>query len=180
MRRIPVRDVVRILLCVVAVAGAAVCTRVGASTEQASVARAFSISRSSPPQSAIEIPTVSYCELVRDAERYNDKVVRVHAQYRTGFERSYLYDLACVKGKTALEQAAAQQETWLGFDAGHQSCWQPALAQIHKANGGRGVTAEVTVVGKFFGAGSRRQPAPGGKYQFVTQCLEHVKIIAPR
>ena len=118
------------------------------------------------------------CELVRDAQRYTDKVVRVHAQYRTGFERSYLYDVECVKGKTDLEQAAGRQETWLGFDAAYQSCYQPALDQIHKTNGGRGATAEVTVVGKFYGAGHRLRPAPGGKYQFITQCLERVKIIA--
>jgi hypothetical protein len=175
-KRMHTRVVVRILICAVTLAASSGCFALRLSIEQASsVAGPFSIAQSNPPN-APEIPTVSYCELVRDPQRYNDKVVRVHAQYRTGFEVSYLYDLECVKGKTALEQAAARQETWLGFDAASQSCWQPALAQLHKTNGGRGATGDVTVVGKFYGAESRRQPAPGGRYQFIAQCLERVRI----
>ncbi len=176
MRRIPIRVVVRILMCAVTLAAAVACGTFRKPIEHVSAARLFSIAQSTPPGGTQETPTVSYCELVRDAQRYKDKLVRVHAQYRTGFEMSYLYDLECVKGKTALEQAAARQETWLGFDTAHQSCWQPALAPLHKTNGGRGATADVTVVGKFYGAGDRPKPAPGGKYQFIAQCLERVKI----
>ena len=177
MRRIPIRVVVRILIGAVALAASAAGSTFPTSIQQPSAARPLSIAQSNP-RNVAETPTVSYCELVREPQRYKDKVVRVQAQYRIGFEVSFLYDVECIKGKTPLEQAAARQETWLGFDTAHQSCWQPALAPIHKTNGGRGATAEVTVVGKFYGPGHRRPPAPGGKYQFITQCLERVKIIA--
>jgi hypothetical protein len=177
MRRIPIRVVVRVLICAVTLAASSACASFRQSIEQASAARPFSVAQSNPGN-APDTPTVSYCELVRDPQRYQDKVVRVHAQYRMGFEVSYLYDLACVKGKTPLEHAAARQETWLGFDSAHQSCWQPALAQLHKANGGRGATADVTVVGIFYGAENRHEPAPGGKFQFIARCLERVKITA--
>jgi hypothetical protein len=172
MRRIPIRVLVRILIGAVILAAAAASPALGAAIKQPTPARLVSVGQSKPSPRALDIPTISYCDLVREPARYQDTLVRVNAQYRTGFEVSYLYDLACVKGKTPLEQSAARQETWLGFDGAHQPCWQPPLARMHKTSGGRGATADVTVVGTFYGPDKRHQPAPGGKYQFIAQCFE--------
>lgn len=39
--------------------------------------------------------TVSYCKLVRNADQYHEKMVRVTGVYERGFEKSYLYDPEC-------------------------------------------------------------------------------------
>ena len=47
---------------------------------------------------------IAFCELVRNPELYNGKVVTVRATYKYGFEWSMLYCLDCLdKGKAWLE-----------------------------------------------------------------------------
>ena len=40
-------------------------------------------------------PTVKFCELMRDAEKYNEKLVKVRATWIYGFEWSYLHCIDC-------------------------------------------------------------------------------------
>lgn len=177
MKRKHFRIVNLILICAATLSASLACHTFRNSTEQTSAAQP-PIAQPNPSPRALETPTVSYCELIRNPQRYNEKLVRVHAHYRVGFEVSYLYDLECVKDKTPVEKARAQQETWLNFDHAHESCWRSAMAKLHEARGRRGATAEVTLVGKFSELKNLQGPRPDGKYQFVAQCLERVKITA--
>ena len=56
------------------------------------------------------IPKVTYCELIKHPEKYDDKVIEVTAIYGNGFEQSFLYDKGlCNKG-------IDQPRTWVGYD----------------------------------------------------------------
>ncbi|MFV0388159.1 MAG: hypothetical protein ACK5NT_05335 [Pyrinomonadaceae bacterium] len=55
-------------------------------------------------QQNIESSTVTYCELLKNPEKYDGKEVKVRATYRYGFEWSEIYCLDCRSiGKTWLE-----------------------------------------------------------------------------
>ena len=111
-----------------------------------------------------EIPTVTYCDLVRDIEKYKDKTVRLRAIYRFGFEWSNIYCLECL----GIESSS----TWLDF--ADEMC--DGSKKI-KGNGFAGRTVRVQVIGKFFTGGSYGQlgDAPN---KFVVSCVEKVKTIA--
>ncbi len=47
-------------------------------------------------QKESEIPTVSFCELMTNPEKYTDKVIRTEASYIVWWESSYLYSDACI------------------------------------------------------------------------------------
>jgi hypothetical protein len=47
------------------------------------------------PPDLTTAPTVSFCELVRNSEKYNQKIVRIRAIKVMWWEGSYLYDPAC-------------------------------------------------------------------------------------
>jgi hypothetical protein len=55
------------------------------------------IPRQTPaPSSQAVIPTVDYCELIRNPSEYDHKVIRVRATYaRSGSQDSKLYDFGC-------------------------------------------------------------------------------------
>ena len=83
--------------------------------------------------------TVGYCDLMRSAEQYKGKLVRVSAVYRYGFEWSELYCLEC-------ENAA---RTWVDFDESFQSSTKSSLRKKIGYHGPQGRTVMVTFVGKF-------------------------------
>ena len=61
-----------------------------------------------------QIPTVTYCELMKNPKRYHDKVVRVNALFTRDFEVSALHDEEdCTKGKP---DYATLSSTWVGYD----------------------------------------------------------------
>lgn len=41
------------------------------------------------------LPLISYCDLVREADLYKNKPVRVKASYFTSYHGAFFYDLAC-------------------------------------------------------------------------------------
>ena len=57
------------------------------------------------------VPTVIYCDLVQNASRYNERVVRVQGVYSSGFEASYLRGSECEK-----------ELTWVEFDELYKTC----------------------------------------------------------
>jgi hypothetical protein len=58
----------------------------------------------------VNVPKVTYCELIKHPKRFHDKVVEVTAIFERGFEKSYLFDEeGCNKG-------LRQFETWVGHD----------------------------------------------------------------
>ena len=61
-----------------------------------------------------QVPTVTYCELMKNPKRYHDKVVRVNALFTRDFEVSALHDEDdCTKGKP---DDASLSSTWVGHD----------------------------------------------------------------
>jgi hypothetical protein len=60
------------------------------------------------------VPTVAYCDLIKDTATYDQKIIRVRAVYFKGFESSVFYDDAC-RG----------QETWVNFDPAYQESTEP-------------------------------------------------------
>lgn len=66
------------------------------------------------PTADDQIPTVTYCELMKNPKRYHDKVVRVRALFTRRFEVSALHDEEdCTKGKP---DNASLSSTWVGYD----------------------------------------------------------------
>src|SRR2546425_10517689 len=64
--------------------------------------------RNSPPApdlSKIDIPTIDFCDLVRDPEKFDNQIVRTRALITTGFEQSTLNLPAC-----------DSLDTWAEFD----------------------------------------------------------------
>ena len=102
-------------------------------------------------QRAFDVPTVAYCDLVKDAASYDQKIIRVRAVYFGGFESSVFYDGAC-RGR----------ETWVNFDPAYQKSTEPKILdtyfRIVKASldeNSEGVYprwwVEILVVGRFEG-----------------------------
>lgn len=106
-----------------------------------------------------EIPTVTYCDLVRDKDNYKDKTVRLRAVYRFGFEWSEVYCFECQEGGG----------TWLDFEN--------ELCDGSKKIKGDHKTVKVQVIGKFISGGGYGHM---GAYRnkFVVGCVEKAKTIS--
>jgi hypothetical protein len=63
-----------------------------------------------------DVPTIAYCDLVREAELNDKKLVRVRAVYIVGFEGSLFFDPAC-EGK----------EAWVQFDPSYEKSTKSKL-----------------------------------------------------
>ncbi len=141
-----------------------------------------------PPQ---EIPTVAYCDLVREPALYDNKVVRVTANYFVAFEGSIMRDFACDGKDTWVEfDAAIEKSTprkiWKKFDR-----WTDASPVRNKTGGIDHPSRQVNVtwVGLFQGVkrtqlfGKRTVPLGFGhmngfSFQFIAQKVESVSKVA--
>jgi hypothetical protein len=54
-----------------------------------------------------EVPTIAYCELVRNPKRYDREFIRVRGSYLVREEHSNLYDLSCLTNPTAKDTDSA-------------------------------------------------------------------------
>ena len=70
-----------------------------------------------PTLDASKIPTVTYCELIKNAADYDRKIVRVRGVYFNGFERMFFYDEHCVKNEPPTAGKDIPAETWIQWDA---------------------------------------------------------------
>ncbi len=108
-----------------------------------------------PPNTNIEteptdlsnIPTVSYCELVKNPSKYDHKIVRVRAIYFNEFERSYLYDETCEIGKAPAAPEKVPAETWAEWDKSFVSKGDSEEAKLNRQLNGFG-RKDVTIIGK--------------------------------
>jgi hypothetical protein len=55
-------------------------------------------------------PTMKFCELMRDPEKYNGKLVKVRAAWIYGYEWSYLHCLDC-EGRVWLDTSALDEQS---------------------------------------------------------------------
>jgi len=138
-----------------------------------------------------EVPTVDYCELLREPAAYDKKVVRAKALYVAGFEVSAFEHPSCDE----------ERSTWVEFDRSESSCTDKKVRKAFDAifnpprKRKKGVyeipgpaRAEMVVVGRFEGPRLGIPIGPEGrrvltghghmnayKYKFVVQCVEQVK-----
>ena len=95
------------------------------------------------------IPKVTYCELIKHPEKFDDKVIEVTAVYGNGFEQSYLYD------KDLCNQGMSQAQTWVAYDKSFVMEGDSEEAKTNSKISGFGVW-EVTAIGRF-----KRAKEPG-------------------
>jgi hypothetical protein len=93
-----------------------------------------------------DIPVVSYCELVNNAEKFDQKFVRVKAIYSRGFESSIFYDESCENNKVS----------WVNLNAGYEKNTDSYLLKrfrkmIKGSNREKPREFELSMVGKFDG-----------------------------
>jgi hypothetical protein len=134
-----------------------------------------------------DIPTVAYCDLIRNPSLYDHQVIRTKAYYVGGFEVSGLEDQRC----------DSRRSVHVAFDEPYKSHtkksvledWDRIFNSPHVTKDGGRVRAdsgraEVIIVGEF-----QSPPRPidrgdeeyeigwkgGDKYQFIIQSIEDVK-----
>ena len=88
------------------------------------------------------VPKITYCELIKHPEKYDDRVVEVTAIFENGFEKSYLYDTdGCKNG-------LSKSETWVGFDKSFVMDGDSEEAKTNSKISGFGIW-EITAIGRF-------------------------------
>jgi hypothetical protein len=149
-------------------------------------------SRAESPQVGIpdeSLSTVSLCQLTRDWEKYDHKIVRIESIYHTGNEVSQLYDPGC---------ATSDQTAWVKLlPYGSPSPVPPRLKQKLNELLRRTGRAQITAIGEFDGpkranipsglsleaanamreTNSRYGHMNGWKFQFVFSKIEKVESV---
>lgn len=118
-----------------------------------------------------EVPTVTFCELVKHPTRYFDKPVRLTATIEIATEASYLRDDAC-----ALKQ---DDQIGVGYKSADEQAQRILNTEIRKLStiefGGR---ARVTVIGML--RNSSRRDFASYRYRFDVSRLENISpVIVP-
>jgi hypothetical protein len=107
-------------------------------------------------------PTVPFCELLNNPERYNRTEVTIRATYKYGYEWSYLYCLTCLdKGKV-----------WLEFPFDLDASATKALKRGPKRAG----TVNVTLQGTFIKCGNCGHEG-GYPFLFVASKASDVRVV---
>ena len=131
------------------------------------------------PPDLSKIPTVTYCDLIKNAARYDKKIVRVRAIYFNEFERTFLYDEICKTDQPPFAPEKVPAETWAQWDKSLLTKGDSEEAKTNHQLKGFG-RKDITVVGKFDstnGQGDANVPNLFGhlnccRYQFSIMRLE--------
>jgi len=122
-----------------------------------------------PPSTAVggssdskDVPTVAYCDLIRNPDAYSGREVRFTAVYRFGYEWEEFYCLDCWE---------LERRTWGEFDDEVGSCNKRTLRRLTGYEG----TFKMTVVGEFQTSRGRYGHMGAFRYQFVVKCVEGAK-----
>ena len=113
-----------------------------------------------------EYAAVSYCDLIRNVEKYNGKRVRVSAVYRYGFEWSEMYCPECLN----------EARTWVDLDESFVSSTKPSVRKRIGRHGVKGRTVMVVMAGRFEAGGGYGHM---GAYRFrlLASRLERADVI---
>jgi hypothetical protein len=117
------------------------------------------------------VPTVSFCELVRNPARYDGKIVRLRVKYLVGGETRVIYDKKC-EGKA-----------WVEFDHVFDVCTEKSVRgrlQQRDPAPTEGLfnglwESEVVTVGMFMHDKRGFGHMNGHKYQFTMKWVERVR-----
>lgn len=96
-----------------------------------------------PDLSKMDIPTVSFCDLVSHPDKYDNQIIRTQAIIYYGFEASVLYHVNCDRF-----------DTWAAYDNsydGKTKQGKKLYKMLTKGDGGDYNSAQVTIVGRFLG-----------------------------
>jgi hypothetical protein len=102
-------------------------------------------------QSVVElskIPTVTYCDLIRQPVLYDRKVVRVRAVYYTAFEKMYLYDERCEPDQPPAAPEKVPAEIWAETDKSFVHAGNSDEAKLNRELDGFG-RKDATLIGIF-------------------------------
>lgn len=116
-----------------------------------------------------KIPTVTYCELVSNAGKYDHKIVRLRAIYFTGFEKTYFYDSRCETGIAPEASEKIPAETWAQWDKSLISKGDSDEAKMNRRLNGFG-RKDVTIVGKFNSTDERRDATQPNLFGHMNCC----------
>ncbi len=119
-----------------------------------------------------KIPTVTYCELIKNPADFDRKIVRVRGVYFNGFERMFFYDERCVKNEPPTAGKTIPPETWIEWDEGYSRNDNSDEAKQYNAVKS-GERRDLTVVGKFYGTRDINNTG-SGKYQLRVMRVEKV------
>lgn len=127
-----------------------------------------------PPSMAATVekaPTVSWCDLIRESQRYDKQVVRTRALLHVDHENQFLYDEKC--------ETDGATPVWVEFDPSYvysDEKLKRRLTDIIRPTRARSAgTAAVLVVGRFEGpAGAPFGHLDGYRSRFSIMRLEQV------
>ena len=123
-----------------------------------------------------DVPTVSFGDLIKYPERYDQKKVRLRALYERALVDSFLYDVFLVERKRAKDVAAQK----LLLQAEEEN-WDKIVEEMREKFPVRQCDrAEVEVIGTF---NIRKSTHPYGdsvKYSFVVSTFEQVKCLSKK
>jgi hypothetical protein len=92
------------------------------------------------------VPTISFCELGRNPEKYNQKIVRITASYNANWEGGYLYDMDC-RG-----QDFAIYPEWNTQNDNQLKVSSPNISMFERHNKDNSASrVGITIVGRFNG-----------------------------
>jgi hypothetical protein len=112
-------------------------------------------------------PTVRFCTLVASPEQFDGRKVRVHAVYRSGFEWSELYCVACRDGR----------QMWLEFGESYEPPRTRADRRaLHGGHTLAGRTVDVVATGTFHAAG-RYGHRGAFDFLFVVERVERARLL---
>lgn len=106
---------------------------------------------------------VTFCDLMRNSEKYNGKEVTVRATWRYGFEWSQFYCIDC----------SLKEMTWLDVSSDLDDASSRALKQIPKGAGIVNITVQGT-----FRSGGHFGHMNGYRNQFIARKVSQVKIVS--
>lgn len=111
------------------------------------------------------IPTVNYCDLIRNPKSYDQKEVRVRAVFQVGYEWQELYCLECFD---------LEKRTWVEFSEDFESRTQSTIA---KKVSGTDQTLAVVLVGKFYSSDERYGHMGAYRFKLVVDRVEKAKVL---
>jgi len=125
-----------------------------------------------------QIPTVGFCELVKNPNRYDKQVVRTTAIYVAYYHGTYIYDPGC---KTAAANVDAEFEVISRFKT--SSLVERRLQELlsHSEKNGRSGRARVTIVARFNNwNGVGYGHLDYSRFQVVVMLIENAKSVSGR
>jgi hypothetical protein len=108
-------------------------------------------------------PATTFCDLLRNPEKYNGKEVTVRATWRYGFEWSQFYCIDC----------SLKEMTWLDVSSELDDESTKALKRIPKGAGIVNITVQGT-----FRSGGHFGHLDGYPYEFIARKLSRITIVS--